>query len=229
MSTSSKQRAAVDGIPVQMVPTTAREHITGFAALNIPHGGRPGGDWHEAWFDVKPAQVSPYHLTNEARFGRLLDRLGQGGLRDARPGLRLLEHPAGDWPEKIWGSNARARCNRDGLGAAPTDGGQRHASRATAGGPLRLLPNLAAPRPVGTGPLVGMAPAEGTDARGIGSMERMAEGMVAMKCPEIPFTKAEEHREAYLGRLAAAFQTLMDQAHNPCALKGGTALRFRTG
>ncbi len=35
--TSTIQRVAVEGVPVEMVPTTARGHITGFAALNIPH------------------------------------------------------------------------------------------------------------------------------------------------------------------------------------------------
>ena len=100
--TSTAQPAAVEGVPVEMVPTTAREHITGFAALNIPHASRLGGDWHEAWFDVKPTRVSPHHITNERCFKRLLDRLGQGGLRDARPGLALLGHPARDWPEKVW-------------------------------------------------------------------------------------------------------------------------------
>ena len=45
---STSRRAAVEGAPVEMVPTTAREHITGFAALNIPHAWRLGGDWHDA-------------------------------------------------------------------------------------------------------------------------------------------------------------------------------------
>ena len=52
---------------------------------------------------------------------------------------------------------------------------------------------------------------------------------MAVKCPAIPFTNAEVRRETYLWRLAAAFQRLMDEARNPCVLKGGTALRFRTG
>ena len=92
----------VEPVPVEMVPTTRRQHITGFAALNIPHAWRLGGDWHDAWFDVKPTRVAPYHITDERRFGRLLDRLGNRGLRDARPGLALLGHPAADWPEKVW-------------------------------------------------------------------------------------------------------------------------------
>ena len=52
----------------------------------------------------------------------------------------------------------------------------------------------------------------------------MAEGVVALNCPAIPFMKAEVRRDAYLWRLAAAFQALMDEARNPCALKGGTVL-----
>ena len=51
---SANQRVAVEGVPVEMIPTTARAHITGFAALNIPHAWRLGGYWHDAWFDVKP-------------------------------------------------------------------------------------------------------------------------------------------------------------------------------
>ena len=48
-----------------------------------------------------------------------------------------------------------------------------------------------------------------------------------MRCPPIPFTAAEARREAFLWRLAAAFQALMDEARIPCALKGGTGLRFQ--
>jgi len=42
--TSASPRGALEGVPVEMVPTTAREHITGFAALNIPHAWRLSGD-----------------------------------------------------------------------------------------------------------------------------------------------------------------------------------------
>ena len=48
-----------------------------------------------------------------------------------------------------------------------------------------------------------------------------------MRCPPIPFTAAEVRRETYLWQLAAAFQAVMDEARNPCALKGGTGLRFQ--
>ena len=50
-----------------------------------------------------------------------------------------------------------------------------------------------------------------------------------MNCPPIPLTAVEVRREAFLWRLAAAFQALMDEARIPCALKGGTALRFQVG
>ena len=100
--TRIRQHAAVEGVPVEMVSTTAREHITGFAALNVPHTWRLGGDWHDAWFSIRPTRIPPEQITDEARFGRLLDRLGRGGLRDARPGLALLNHPGRHWPEKVW-------------------------------------------------------------------------------------------------------------------------------
>ena len=48
-----------------------------------------------------------------------------------------------------------------------------------------------------------------------------------MKCPPIPFTNAEVRREAFLWRLAAAWQEQMTILRNPCALKGGTGLRFQ--
>ena len=90
-------------VPVEIVPTTRRYHITGFAALNIPNVRRLGGDWHEGgWFGVEPARLSSYNLTDEATYGRLLDRLGTSGLRDARRGLGMMRHPAADWPEKVW-------------------------------------------------------------------------------------------------------------------------------
>ena len=89
-------------IPVEMVPTTAREHITGSATLNIPNPRREVGDWHEAWFDIEPRRVAPEHVTDEKHFGPLLDRLGSKGLRDARAGLALLGHSAGSAPARIW-------------------------------------------------------------------------------------------------------------------------------
>ena len=192
METSTGQRAVLEGVPVKMVPTTAREHITGFAALNIPHRWRLGGDWHEAWFDVKPTRVSPHHITDEWRFGRLLDRLGPGGLRDARPGLALLDHPARDWPHKVWAATHERAVIEMAWGAAREDGGQERARRVAADQPPRLLPDPAAPGPVGTGPMVGMAPAEGADADGATGMGPVAERMVAVNCPPIPLPTRTE-------------------------------------
>ena len=56
---ASGQPTVVEGIRVGMVPTTPRRHITGVAALNIPHARRLGGDWQDAWFDVRPTRVAP--------------------------------------------------------------------------------------------------------------------------------------------------------------------------
>ena len=92
-------------IPVGIGPTTPRRHITGAAALNIPQPGRnAGGDWHEhaCWFAPEPETLKSTSLTDEKTYRPLLDKLGRRGLRDARPGLRDLGHPAGDNLEKIW-------------------------------------------------------------------------------------------------------------------------------
>ena len=47
--------------------------------------------------------------------------------------------------------------------------------------------------------------------------------------PRIPFTDGERQREEDLKKLAKTFQEQMDRNRNPCALKGGTALRFKMG
>ena len=195
---SAGQRSAVEGVPVEMVPTTAREHITGSAALNIPHGWRLGGGWHQSWFDVKPTRVSADQITDEKRFGRLLDRLGRAGLRDARPGLALPQPPGPGLAREGLGCDARARDHRDGLGAAREDRGQGRAGGAAANRPPRLLPHPASPGPVGTGALVGVAPAERANADGARGVGGVAEGMVAMNCPAISFTAAKVRHEAYL-------------------------------
>ena len=91
------------GVPVEIVATTRRYHLTGDAALNIPNIGRGGGDWHQgAWFGVEPARLSPHDLTDETTYGRLLDRLGNSGLRDARRGFGMIRHPAADHPDTVW-------------------------------------------------------------------------------------------------------------------------------
>ena len=45
--------------------------------------------------------------------------------------------------------------------------------------------------------------------------------------PAIVFEAAEVKRESELKHLAQAFQAEMDEQHNTCVLKGGTALRFK--
>ncbi len=97
----------VADVPIGLVPTTPRRHITGSLALNLPYVRRMSGDWHEGiWWDVKPTTLStPYELTDEATYGRLLDCLGNSGLRDARPGLAELRHPGAKWPEKAWAAD----------------------------------------------------------------------------------------------------------------------------
>ena len=47
--------------------------------------------------------------------------------------------------------------------------------------------------------------------------------------PRIPFSDGERQREEDLKGLAKTFQKQMDRDGNPCALKGGTALRFKMG
>ncbi len=55
--------AAQPGVPVEMVPATARQHIAGFAALNIAYAWRMGGDWHGASFGVEPSRVASRRTT----------------------------------------------------------------------------------------------------------------------------------------------------------------------
>ena len=101
-TTASAGAAALESFPVGLVPTTPRRHVTGAAALNLPHRWRLGGDWHQSWFGVRPTELAPDLLTDERRFARLLDRLGRAGLRDARPGLALIGHPGRRAPSKVW-------------------------------------------------------------------------------------------------------------------------------
>ena len=97
-------RRRVAEVPIDLVPTTPRRHITGSLALNIPYVHRhSSGDWHPTvWFDTTPRRLAPHHVTDEAVYGRLLDLLGNSGLRDARRGLATLRHPGGEAPEKVW-------------------------------------------------------------------------------------------------------------------------------
>lgn len=57
---------------------------------------------HSTWFSHEPDRLNDTDLTDERIHGRLLDRLGQWGLRDARKGLAELGHPAAASPRRIW-------------------------------------------------------------------------------------------------------------------------------
>ena len=54
------------------------------------------------WFSPIPLSLVEGNYTNEETYGVVLDRLGRSGLRDARSGLRTLNHPDGWSPTKIW-------------------------------------------------------------------------------------------------------------------------------
>ena len=83
--------------PITIGPTSARRHVTGLFALNIPNAPLShGGDWHQSasWFTSDPKALEESALTNEREYEPLLNRLGKQGLRDARAGLQRLNHPA---------------------------------------------------------------------------------------------------------------------------------------
>ena len=92
-------------IPIQIGRTDVRRHLTGSCALNIPNAPLlHGGDWHQCcgWFTRELQELRKSAYTNEREHGRLLDRIGGIGLRDARAGLRRLSHPAGEGTAKVW-------------------------------------------------------------------------------------------------------------------------------
>ncbi len=92
-------------VPAKVGKTSARRHITGMLALNIPNAWLlNGGDWHTyaSWFGAESDTITEPHLTDEKTYGPLLDVLRRRGLRDARRGLRHLNHPDGWAREKIW-------------------------------------------------------------------------------------------------------------------------------
>ncbi len=92
-------------VPIRLLPTTPRRHITGWLALNIPDVCRDwSGDWHPTvWFDTKPRRLAAAKdVTDEAVYGRLLNCLGNRCLRDARHGLAVLQHPGGSASETVW-------------------------------------------------------------------------------------------------------------------------------
>lgn len=110
MSGNARPASATTGrrpvrIPIQIGATDVRRHLTGSCALNVPNAPLlHGGDWHQCcgWFTREPQALRESAYTNEREHGRLLDRLGGIGLRDARGGLRRLAHPAGEGAAKVW-------------------------------------------------------------------------------------------------------------------------------
>lgn len=93
--------------PIELVRTSLRRHITGTSALNIPERRINTGDWHElsTWFADRPGRVEEWQLTNEKGDRRLLDHLGQWGIRDARPGLARLQHPGAKEDRVVWAAS----------------------------------------------------------------------------------------------------------------------------
>ena len=73
-------------------------------ALNIPDPACPGGDWHQyaSWFATEPGTLRPHFYTDEDTYGVVLDKLGDNGVEDARAGLKLLGHPAGESDRPVW-------------------------------------------------------------------------------------------------------------------------------
>ena len=96
-----------EGIPVEIGPTTRERHITGMTALNIPDPGRPGGDWHShaSWFGTEERSLSETSYSDTETYGTMQSVLGNAGIRDARPGLAELGHPAGAEPRPVWASS----------------------------------------------------------------------------------------------------------------------------
>lgn len=96
--------AGAQRFAVEVAETTARRHITGMMAMNIPDPAYPGGDWHQesSWFGVEPESLPARFYTNEETYSEILDRLGTAGVKDARPGLRILGHPAGERDAPVW-------------------------------------------------------------------------------------------------------------------------------
>ena len=94
----------LQAIPVRIDETSRRHHITGMMALNIPDPVCPGGDWHQyaSWFATEPGTLRPHFYTDEDTYGVVLDKLGDNGVEDARAGLRLLGHPAGESDRPVW-------------------------------------------------------------------------------------------------------------------------------
>ena len=93
-----------DGIPVEIGRTTPERHITGMMALNIPDPEQPGGDWHShaSWFSTATEKLNETDYSDQRTYGTVQSVLGNNGVKDARPGLAELGHPAGADPHPVW-------------------------------------------------------------------------------------------------------------------------------
>ena len=92
------------GYATRIGRTTKRRHVTGMMAMNIPDPAAPGGDWHQdaSWFGAEPEDLPERFYTNGETYEALATVLGDAGVRDARAGLRMLNHPDGLSGSPVW-------------------------------------------------------------------------------------------------------------------------------
>ncbi len=218
---------ATTSCPVQLVPTTPRRHITESTALNIPATYRVDGDWHQhsTWFSHRPESLDDRDLTGEQTHGRLLNRLGQWGLHDARKGLAELGHPGADYREKAWAATHDRAVLEESwkLLTRRVRTGETPSLR-----PVRTPEAPAVPRPVDPPAMVGLATAGTDDTSGTRAVGPMAQGMVAVvavgqkdeRYPAIALKPDEREREELMKRLGNSFHDAMDAPRQRMRAKG---------
>ena len=104
-----------DGWQHAWIPATSQSaYLSPFAALNLPDPVYPdGGDWHRACWEVPLEGIREKARTIGVQKGPELEPmrklLGTRELRDYRPSLRRIGHPAGKRQTPVWGpSHVRA-------------------------------------------------------------------------------------------------------------------------
>ena len=103
-----RERPAEWWRPIARTPTPDT-YVTGAAALNIPDGDAWGG-WHGLMWHIQ-LEGEEYSEANRAQMGRAADwpYWTEESLRDARAGLALIGHPAGQREEPVYAATfARA-------------------------------------------------------------------------------------------------------------------------
>lgn len=87
--------------PIARTPTPDT-YVTGAAALNIPHEGAWAG-WHGLMWHIR-LEGEEFSEANRAQMGRAADwrYWDETSLRDARPGLALIGHPAAQRSEPVY-------------------------------------------------------------------------------------------------------------------------------